>query len=71
MNTFWKTVTKMADDNKKRKEEGNKKSAKGKEEEGLMISASYMRIKMSPQFLRPLLNQPHEEKLTEASVTTR
>lgn len=36
-----------------------------------MISASYMRIKMSPQFLRPLLNQPHEEKLTEASLTTR
>lgn len=61
----------MTDDNKKRKEEGNKKSAKGKEEEGLVISASYMRIKISPQFLSSLLNQPHEEKLTEVSVTTR
>lgn len=61
----------MTDDNTKRREEGNKKSAKGKEEEGLVISASYMRIKMSPQFLSPLLNQPHEEKLTEVSVMTR
>lgn len=54
----------------KKKEEENKEAAKGKEEEGLVINVSYMKIKMSPQFLIPLLNQAHEEKLTKASVMT-
>lgn len=54
----------------KKKGRGKQVATKGKEEEGLVLSVSYMRMKMSPQFLHPLLNQPHEEKLTEAAVMT-